>query len=217
MIPQVQLSRGTQQFSALEQTPIFWDDELQSGATGRARLQLGDGSILNLGSNSSLHVIQHDAAAQQTQLDLLYGNMRSKVVKLSRPGSKFEIRTTIASAGLVGTDLQLTATQDMTTLHVFEGVVRLTSRLDGHSVIVTAGQWVIMRRGLPDEGPKPFTPVEAAKIEKLTDISDVGIEAAAPVLASKVPITIAIVSAIALTGIVVGVTLHSAPETGTAP
>jgi ferric-dicitrate binding protein FerR (iron transport regulator) len=218
MIPQVQLSRGAQQFSAVERTPIFWGDEIQSGATGRARLELGDGSILSLGSNTSLHVIQHDPASQQTQLDLLYGNLRSKVVKLTRPGSKFEIQTPIASAGIVGTDFHLTATQDMTILYVFEGVVRLTSRLDGHSVVATAGQRVIMRRDRRDEGPEAFTPAEGEQMQQLTDIADeAGRAAAAPVLVSKTPITIAIVSVVALTGIIVGVTLPRALETDPAP
>ena len=80
--------------------PVFWNDDLRSGRTGRAHVTLTDGSQLYLGSNSTMRVLQHDAQAQQTSLDLLIGRLRGLVVKLSRPGSNFEIRTPVGVAGL---------------------------------------------------------------------------------------------------------------------
>lgn len=64
--------------------------------SGRVRIALEDGSVLNVGSASSLAVIKHDAGAQQTQLELLYGRLRAKAVKISRPGGEFRVHTRTA-------------------------------------------------------------------------------------------------------------------------
>ena len=91
-----------------------------------------------MGSDSSLRILQHDAQAQQTSLDLLLGRMRGKITKLTRPGAKFEIHTPVGVAGLVGTDFSLVVTNDYVELMVFEGEVRFTN-LSGQAVSVTAG------------------------------------------------------------------------------
>ena len=44
--------------------------------------------------------MKHDARAQQTQLELAYGRMRSQVVRLTNSGSQFEVRTPTAVAGV---------------------------------------------------------------------------------------------------------------------
>ena len=40
---------------------------------------LTDGSILSVGSDSELRVVQHDATSQQTSLELDYGKVRNPV------------------------------------------------------------------------------------------------------------------------------------------
>jgi hypothetical protein len=119
-LPDVQIGRASQQMVASIAAPVYWNDDLRSGPAGRARASLIDGSLLNLGSNSELHVLQHDAQAQQTSLDLAVGRRRGQVVKLFRPGANFEIRTPTGVAGLVGTDFYLLATADYTELLAFE-------------------------------------------------------------------------------------------------
>ena len=140
---------------------VQWNDQLQTNNTGRLRVNLRDGSILSLGSNSQLHVVQHDAAAQQTTLELLFGRLRSQVVKLTQPNSKFEVRTPTSVAGVIGTDFLLIATADRTTLIVFSGVVQITP-LNGagggpnqsQSVNVNSGQQVeVTTTGVGQVGP----------------------------------------------------------------
>ena len=58
-----------------------WNDLLKTEQKGRLRAGLTDGSILSLGSNSELRVVQHDAASQQTSLEMNLGKVRSKVVQ----------------------------------------------------------------------------------------------------------------------------------------
>lgn len=105
---------------------VQWNDLLQTNLSGRLRVNLRDGSILSLGSSSQLRVVQHNPVAQQTTLELLFGRLRSQVVKLTQPNSKFEVRTPTSVAGVIGTDFLLIATADRTTLVVFSGVVQMT-------------------------------------------------------------------------------------------
>ena len=81
---------------------LHWNDLLKTDAGGRLRANLADGSLLSLGSSSQMRVVQHDAASQQTSLELTYGRLRSRVVKLAQPGAKFEVRTPHAVCGVIG-------------------------------------------------------------------------------------------------------------------
>jgi hypothetical protein len=107
LIPAVNIDRGSQRLVAQAQAAVFWNDLVATQSMARARIALGDGSVLNVGSNSSLRVIQHDASAQQTQLELGYGRVRAKVVPLTHSGAAFQIKTPVATAGVVGTDFFL--------------------------------------------------------------------------------------------------------------
>src|ERR1700676_2854038 len=138
----------------------------------RARVSLNDGSLLNLGSNSALRVLQHDAQAQQTSLDLAVGRMRGQVVKLSRPGAKFEIRTPAGVAGLVGTDFYLLATPDYTELIVFEGVVRFTSIANGQAVTTPAGMKLRISQDGAIAGPLVASPEETKEAKDSTDVPE---------------------------------------------
>src|ERR1700693_6241918 len=94
-IPDVAISRGTQQLPAPVKTLVYWGDVVRTGDGGRARVALDDGSVLNVGSSSTLTVTQHNAAARQTQIRLPFGRMRSQVVKQAKPNAKFEVHTAV--------------------------------------------------------------------------------------------------------------------------
>jgi ferric-dicitrate binding protein FerR (iron transport regulator) len=170
LVPQVQIDRASEHLVAAVSDPIYWNDGLRSGPTGRAHITLKDGSQLNLGSDSSLRILQHDAQAQQTSLDLLMGHLRGKITKLTRSGAKFEIRTPVGVAGLVGTDLSLLVTNDYVELMVFDGTVRFTT-LDGQSTTVTPGMKLRISRAGVLTGPIPATPQEVQIAQGLTDIT----------------------------------------------
>src|ERR1700687_3489808 len=202
LLPDVQIDRASQQTVASIAAPVYWNDELRSTSSGRARVSLTDGSLLNLGSNSALRVLQHDAQAQQTSLDLAVGRMRGQVVKLSRPGAKFDISTPAGVAGLVGTDFYLLATPDYTELMVFEGVVRFTSFASGQPVTTTAGMKVQISRDGTVTGPLVATAEEMQEAKAATDVP-VG---AAPGTqtgghSSLLPVKISVVTGAAVIGI----------------
>jgi ferric-dicitrate binding protein FerR (iron transport regulator) len=206
LAPQVQIDRASQVLVAAVSNRIYWNDDLRSGPTGRAHVALNDGSQLNLGSDSSLRILQHDAQAQQTSLDLLVGRMRGKITKLTRPGAKFEVHTPVGIAGLVGTDFSLLVTNDYVELMVFEGAVRFTN-LSSQSVSVTAGNMLRISKAGAFEGPSPTTPQEVQTAQNLTDITTAAAaasQAATPAAAatrSIVPVVVTLTGTAAAIGI----------------
>jgi hypothetical protein len=170
LIPQVQIDRASQHLVAAVSDSVYWNDELRSGPTGRVHVALKDGSQLNLGSDSYLRIVYHDAQWQQTSLDLLVGRMRGKISKLSRPGAKFEVHTPMGVAGLVGTDFSLLVANDYAELMVIEGMVRFTT-LNGQIANVTAGNVFRISRVGPFDGPTHATPEELQAAQNLTDIA----------------------------------------------
>jgi ferric-dicitrate binding protein FerR (iron transport regulator) len=200
LIPQVQIDRASQHIVAEVSSGVYWNDELRSGPSGRAHITLKDGSQLNLGSDSDLRILQHDAQAQQTSLDLLMGRVRGKITKLTRPDAKFEIHTPVGVAGLVGTDLSLLVTNDFTELMVFEGTVRFTT-LNGQSTTVTAGQRLRISKSGVVDGPLPYAAQDAQSAQNLTDITGSANSAPAAVAAARPTVPMIIT----LTGAAVGV------------
>lgn len=169
-IPEVAIARGNQNLNAVVKTLVDWGDVVKTGDGGRARVALDDGSVLNVGSSSSLTVTQHNAAAQQTQIELTYGRVRSQVVKQSKPMAKFEIHTAVGVAGVVGTDFFLGYMNGLFQLIVYDGHVRFCN-LDGACVDVLAGQIATIRDGhQAPEQPTQATPSELTDATNATSI-----------------------------------------------
>ena len=115
-------------------------------------------------------VTQHNAAAQQTQIELTYGRVRSQVVKQSKPNAKFEIHTAVGVAGVVGTDFFLGYMNGLFQIIVFEGHVRFCN-LDGICVDVLAGQIATIRDGhQPPDQPGQATPSELTDAANTTAV-----------------------------------------------
>ena len=106
---------------------LEWNDLLQTAAQGRLRAGLTDGSILSVGSNAALRVLQHDAASQQTSIYMNYGKLRSQVVQITKPNGKYEVRTPNAVIGVIGTDFYVGYENDLTTVICYVGKVSVTA------------------------------------------------------------------------------------------
>src|ERR1700688_1463133 len=169
-IPDVAIARGAQQLPAPVKALVDWGDAVKTGDGGRARVSLDDGSVLNVGSSSSLTVTQHNSAAQQTQIELTYGRMRSQVVKQAKPNAKFEVHTAVGVAGVVGTDFFLAYLNGLFQIIVYEGHVKFCN-LDGLCVDVLAGQIATIRDGhqAPDQ-PGQATPSELTEAANATSV-----------------------------------------------
>lgn len=155
LIPAVTIARASKTLNAVVKTPVEWQDLVNTKADARARIALDDGSVLNVGSDSSLKVVKHDAGAQQTELELTYGKLRTQAQKIAKPDGKFEVRTAAGVAGVVGTDFYSdydAATKSMNVI-VYEGFVRVCN-LAGVCVMVKAGQMSSVRNG-DNSAPTP--------------------------------------------------------------
>jgi len=170
-IPDVAIARGTQQLPAPIKTLVDWGDVVKTNEGGRARVSLDDGSLLNVGSSSSLTVTQHNSAAQQTQIELTYGRMRSQVVKQSKPNAKFEVHTAVGVAGVVGTDFFLGYLNGIFQLIVFDGHVKFCN-LDGVCVDVLAGQMATIRDG--HKSPDQPSQATAATLTEAANATMIG-------------------------------------------
>jgi hypothetical protein len=124
VLPIVNVVRAAQQIPANASQEVFWGDVINTGHLARARVGLNDGSVLSVGSDSNLEITKHDAAEQQTDLELNYGRVRANAVKLVKPKGSFQIRTPSGVAGVVGTDFEISTENDTTRIVVFEGKVR---------------------------------------------------------------------------------------------
>lgn len=169
-IPDVAIARGSQQLPAPVKALVDWGDVVRTGDGGRARVALDDGSVLNVGSSSALTVTQHNSGAQQTQIELTYGRVRSRVIKQSKPNSKFEIHTSVGVAGVVGTDFFLGYMNGLFQIIVFEGHVKFCN-LDAVCVDVLAGQIATIRDGhQPPDQPGQATPAELTEATVATSV-----------------------------------------------
>jgi hypothetical protein len=157
VIPAVSIARGTKSIGASAKTVVDWQDVLNTQANARARVSLDDGSVLNVGSDSSVRVTKHDAGAQQTDLEVGFGKMRSQALKISQPGGKFEVHTPAGVAGVVGTDFYVGYENNLMTVIVFEGQVKVCN-LAGVCVFVKPGQFSTVRK---DDSSGPAAPAQA--------------------------------------------------------
>ncbi|HXM93982.1 MAG TPA: FecR family protein [Candidatus Dormibacteraeota bacterium] len=157
IIPAVSIARGSKTITASTKSVVDWQDLLNTQANARARIALDDGSVLNVGSDTSMKVVKHDAGAQQTELELTYGKLRAQAQKVTKPDGKFEVRTPAGVAGVVGTDFYVAYATAIMSVVVFEGIVRVCN-LAGVCVEVKAGQMTSVRSG---DNSAPLTPVQA--------------------------------------------------------
>lgn len=163
---------GAPRVEAKRNDPVFWQDIVRTEPRGRVRIGLLDGSILNVGSESQLQITQHDATSQNTTIDLLYGKVRAQAVRLSRPNAQFRIRTPVAHAGVVGTRFIVRSFPAFTEIICLDGSVRVRNRDESipGEVLVRAGEFTRVGRGLPPTPPAQALPNDIRDAEEETDL-----------------------------------------------
>src|SRR5271163_76232 len=154
VIPAVSIARGAQKITASTKSVVYWKDLVDTQVNARARIALDDGSVLNVGSETSMQVTKHDAGAQQTDLELTYGKLRTQAQKISKPDGKFEVHTPAGVAGVVGTDFYAEYVNDLMNVIVFEGLVKVCNTA-GKCVVLKAGQMTTVRNGDSSAPPAP--------------------------------------------------------------
>jgi ferric-dicitrate binding protein FerR (iron transport regulator) len=159
---------------------VNWQDLVKTEETGRVRIQLLDGSVLNVGARSQMRIIEHNPQTQQTQVELTVGRIRSQVVKLTKPGASFQMKTQTAVIGVVGTIFIVEATLTSTRVICIEGTVtveNINPSVRGR-VRLQAGQGTTV---LTAAAPTAAAPANAAELQAATDRTEIqpGMHAAA--------------------------------------
>lgn len=153
-IPRAQIDRVAGPLPAEVNTQVLWDDLVTTQPRGRVRITLDDSSILNVGSDSSLRVVRHNATTSETDLVLTYGKMRVRTQKVGA-GGHFEVRTNTAVLGVIGSYWYVGATATRTHVIVYEGV--LSIRNINPAIMGTqqvfAGQQAFINAGQPPSAP----------------------------------------------------------------
>jgi hypothetical protein len=182
---------------------VDWNDLLKTEHTGRLRTVLTDGSTISMGSDSEMRVLQHDAKSQQTSIQMGIGAMRSRVVKLTQPGAKFEVHTPQAVIGVIGTYFAVLVTAHRTRVVCFEGSVSVTPT-GGAPVTCVAGSMV----DVEDNAAPVVTPTPRSVLDDTltaTDVEPPGHGGSGPTHTLR-NVIIGIGVSGALTGIVLGTT-----------
>lgn len=135
---------------------VNWNDVIRTLKTGRVRVELLDGSTMNVGAGSTMRIVKHNAESQQTEIEMKLGRLRSEVVKLTKPNAKFEVTTSNAVIGVVGTTLEIHALNNITYIWCRLGLC--TARNINPLIQGVASMAGGMFSSVPFNGP-PSTPV----------------------------------------------------------
>lgn len=179
VLPIVNVVRGPQQIPANTSQEMYWGDVVNTGHLARARIALTDGSILSVGSDSNLTIAKHDAAGQQTDLDLNYGQVRARAVKLVKPDAHFRVRTPVGVAGVVGTEM-IVSFDVGGQMQVFcmEGTCQACD-LALNCVLLKGGEVTSLRSNQPPAQPQPPTPANLTTAVNATNPAGAGAGAGA--------------------------------------
>ncbi len=143
---------------------IFLNDIITTSASGRVKLLLNDNNVLQVSPSSQLRLssmLVGKTKGGKSVVDLMKGKLRSLVGKRLGATSKFEVHTSVAVAGVRGTDFLVWVRADGTTVvRVFEGMVELKNSDPGvaGSVMVRANSYSVVKLGEPPQAPLGIEP-----------------------------------------------------------
>lgn len=152
---------------------VNWQDLVETQNTGRVRVSLLDGSVLNVGARSVMRIVRHDPQSQQTQVEFTLGRMRGEVIKLTKPGSSFEVRTQTAVIGVVGTIFVIVAEPNLTRVFCIQGLLtvqNINPAILG-AVRVGPGQSTSVPQGAP-----PASVVQTPPTEVQSEVSQTNVQ-----------------------------------------
>lgn len=160
LIPTGWAERQAESFPLAVESPVYWRDQVWTEEAGRLRLSLTDGSILNLGSDARLQILQHELASARSEFLLTFGQLRAEVTY--HPEKHFQVRTNTAIVGVIGTQFYVRALAEMTVVICLDGMVRVRNvREDvAGEVVLRAGEQTIVHQDQPPTPPQSVPPEE---------------------------------------------------------
>jgi hypothetical protein len=143
--------------------PLHVGDVVVTGAGGKAKLQLNDGTIISVGESTRLALTQYQGTdnAYTTRLRAESGAMRF-LFQRALERSHFEVETETAVAAVRGTQWLMDVQPGHTAVAMLTGIVsvRAVGALGGEVVLDQPGQGTDVRTGQP---PTPVATWGAAR------------------------------------------------------
>lgn len=162
VIPRVDVVRAVKTLRLKENEPVVEADRIRTGAGGRTRILLNDGSILNIGSSSEMVVRSLQEPSRASTLELHYGRLRGVVTSRTGSGS-FHIRTATAVCGVLGTTIFVDASRNLTRVANLSDEatarVRVTSANAGvtQEVVLAPGEGTAVPANRAPQPPRRWT------------------------------------------------------------
>ena len=176
VIRSADLLRGSATTKLKENDAVNENDRIRTQSSGRVRVVLNDGSILNVGQSSLLTVRATTATSRAGSLELAYGRVRAIVSPSKSPASPFEIRTATALCGVLGTTLFVDSSRDLTRIANLSDdatsrvrVVSTNPQAPGE-VILLPGQGTSVPASRAPQPPRRWSPEEVRAANADTEI-----------------------------------------------
>lgn len=131
--------------------PIFEGCRITAAQGGFAEIALLDGSVIRVDEQTQVDIEKADINLEklfrQVDLKLLYGSVFNQVESGYEPGSRFDVTTPVAVAGVRGTEFAVAYEQeDVSDIDVFDGDVAISTP-DGATAEVSGDESVAAGRG----------------------------------------------------------------------
>jgi hypothetical protein len=138
-------------YSQRKDDPVFWQDELKTGAASRMEVRFIDDTKLFLGDHSVLKIdelVYEPNATGRAFFTLSQGVFRMVSGTLNKiSGSTFTVRTPLATIGVRGTDFWGLQSEDKLTMALLDdGELRITSG-DETIILTNPREAVVIEKG----------------------------------------------------------------------
>ncbi|HUU00018.1 MAG TPA: FecR family protein [Myxococcota bacterium] len=141
-------------------SPIFKGDMIRTGKKkSRVEIVLSDSSVIRLGKSSKVKISQalFSSGGKNFSAKLMRGQAYALVSKLTGSGSKFEVKTSNAVAGVRGTTFRIDSKTDKSTVvRVYTGAVAVSNApiyAKPGKVKDASGKFQMPRQGVKPGGP----------------------------------------------------------------
>jgi hypothetical protein len=154
--------------------PVFVADTIVTGADGRARIHLNDGSLVTIGGDARLRLADYQGTGNgfTTKLYAVVGTVRLFVSKVIANG-RFEVETETAAAAVRGTDFVVVSTADNTGVAILDGSVAVRGKsLPAEVILRQPGDGTDVARGQAPTEPKRWGAARLAAALRAASIDD---------------------------------------------
>jgi hypothetical protein len=158
----VSLTRAKATSTPKTEDAIQIKDLISTGERSRAKLLLGDDSLLSVGQKSKLEITRFlvERNKRTSILSLRTGTMYTKVARRFEQDSTFEVHAPMAVAGVRGTEFLTVISENpgATFYALTEAITVVNPAFPAQIVTVTAGQFTTVALGAIPAIPAAFTP-----------------------------------------------------------